>query len=124
MYAPIPITQDNIHLAVREWLADRVIACGIYGAIDTWNTTSVTSMTSLFRGGAKDFQDNIGNWDVSNVVTMERMFVNSNSPFDMGLSAWNVSHVENFSEMFLHASGFNEDLSSWKLASANRGEYV
>jgi hypothetical protein len=69
------------------------------GPIDTWSTTSVTNMTSLFRE-AKDFQDNIGNWDVSNVVTMKRMFVNSNNPFDMGLSAWNVSHVENLSEMF------------------------
>jgi hypothetical protein len=110
---PVPITQDNIYDAVREWLDDRDIACSIYGPIDAWNTTSVTNMTKLFSG-AEDFQGNIVNWDVSNVVDMERMFMGWNSPFpfDMDLSAWNVSHVENFYQMFW-GSSFADTIQCW-----------
>lgn len=107
---PVPITQENIHNAVREWLDDRDVACSIYGPIDAWNTTSVTNMTKLFVGSG-DFQGNIANWDVSNVVTMERMFRYWNL-FDMDLSAWNVSHVESFYEMF-RGSSFANALQCW-----------
>jgi hypothetical protein len=111
MYAPIPITQENIHHAVREWLSDRDVACSIYGPIDAWNTTSVTNMKSLFQD-ANGFQGNIGKWDVSNVVTMERMFAGWRSPFDMNLSAWNVSHVENFRMMFWSVN-FADTIQCW-----------
>ena len=53
---PVPITQDNIHDAVREWLDDRDIACGIYGPIDAWNTTSVTNMARLFSNAESNVE--------------------------------------------------------------------
>ena len=44
-----------------------------YGHINTWNTTGVTNMHSLFESKV-GFDENISNWDTSRVTDMKRMF--------------------------------------------------
>ena len=44
-----------------------------YGHINTWNTTGVTDMHSLFESKV-GFDENISNWDTSRVTDMKRMF--------------------------------------------------
>ena len=74
-----------------------------------WNTSTITSMTSMFNG-ASLFNQNIGSWNTSNVTTMASMFYLATS-FNQDLSAWNVSKVTTFglsftSGMFGGASSF------------------
>ena len=44
-----------------------------YGHINTWNTTGVTDMHSLFESKV-GFDENISKWDTSRVTDMSRMF--------------------------------------------------
>ena len=68
-----PLTDDNIHDAVKLWCDDRKSAEIQYGHISHWDTSAVTNMKDLFRH-KNMFNDDISQWNVSNVTTMEAMF--------------------------------------------------
>ncbi len=101
--------------AVDLWCTDRNAAIKLYGAISTWDTSSVTDMRALFRN-QKEFNDNISNWNVANVIDMTSMFKAASS-FNQSLNHWNVAKVTNMDSMFRKASSFNQSLNSWNVDS-------
>ena len=78
--------------------------------ISHWDTSSVTSMLSMFEGALK-FNQDIGSWDTSKVTTMEEMFWEA-TVFNQDLS-WDVSKVMNMDSMFTAATVFNQDIGRW-----------
>ncbi len=87
-----------------------------YG-IDTWDTSNVINMHSMFNmgdvlGASSTFNIDISDWDTSNVEIMTYMFNNSRA-FNRDISRWDVSNVINMDYMFNDAILFNQDLSSW-----------
>lgn len=52
------MTNALIRQAVLAWCRDREAAKKKYGAIEDWDTSSVTNMHGLFRG-ENEFNDNI-----------------------------------------------------------------
>ena len=86
------------------------------GDVSHWDTSSVTSMRSLFFRGV-GFSNDLSAWDTSSVVDMGRMFANA-SDFNGDISTWDVSNVKYFDYMFNDADFFNGDLSSWDVSSA------
>ena len=90
--------------------------------IGSWNVSSVTDMSNMFRGTTSAFNQDIGSWNTSSVTTMNAMFYDSTS-FNKDIGNWNVSLVHNrnnnygFAGMFRNASAFNQDLSGWCVQS-------
>ncbi|CAM1344933.1 BspA family leucine-rich repeat surface protein [Tenacibaculum amylolyticum] len=122
---------------------------GVSGTLDFsgWNTSSVTTMKSMFFQGDNFTGANIGNWDVGKVTDFNGMFTNApifnenlngwnvgefvTGAIDMGsmflgafkfnspLNNWDVSKVTRFIQMFFGASDFNQDLGSWDISSGS-----
>ena len=65
------------------------------GHISTWDVSSVTNMSELFKNKTY-FNDDISNWIQSNVTDMESMFSGVSS-FNQPLENWNVSNVTDVS---------------------------
>ena len=83
--------------------------------INSWNTSAVTNMSSMF-GGAGAFNQNIGLWNTASVTDMSRIFSNA-SAFNQNIGSWNTSAVTNMSYMFYYAGAFNQDISSWNTSA-------
>ena len=66
---------------------------------------------------ATAFNQNINSWDTSSVTDMHTMFDNA-SAFNGDISSWDTSSVINMSYMFNGASAFNQNISSWDTSSA------
>ncbi|MCA6423366.1 MAG: BspA family leucine-rich repeat surface protein, partial [Flavobacterium sp.] len=79
--------------------------------INSWNTSAVTIMTSMFNG-ALSFNQSIGSWNTASVITMQNMFVWASS-FNQNIGSWNTGSVTNMSSMFSSASSFNQNIGSW-----------
>jgi surface protein len=79
------------------------------GANWGWNTSNVTSMSSMFNG-ASQFNQNIGSWNTRNVTNMSQMF-RSASTFNQDIGSWNTSNVTTMANMFNGASAFNRNIS-------------
>ncbi|WP_301007749.1 MULTISPECIES: BspA family leucine-rich repeat surface protein [Helicobacter] len=79
------------------------------------DTSEVTSMRALFENSNRPNEkfQGIETWDTSNVTTMESMFAWC-LDFDQDISDWNVEKVKNFSCMFRHAESFNAPIEKWK----------
>jgi surface protein len=62
--------------------------------ISSWDTSSVTNMSSLFNGfnDPMAFNQPIGSWDTSNVTNMNGIMRNCNS-LDQDLSNWDLTAV-------------------------------
>ena len=51
---------------------------GVHGAIEEWDVSRLTDMSSIFMG-ATSFNGDISKWDVSGVTNMEAMFNDANA---------------------------------------------
>ena len=83
--------------------------------INSWNTSSVTTMYNMFSG-ASAFNQNIGSWNTSAVTDMAQIF-NEAPAFNQNIGSWNTGAVTNMSFMFSGASTFNQNIGSWNTAS-------
>jgi surface protein len=99
--------------AVNLWISDNNSAITTYREINTWDTSLITDMSSLFTN--TEFNDDISNWDVSNVTNMYNMFSDNNS-FNQIISSWTTSKVSNMQQMFSNATEFNQNLSNWNVS--------
>ena len=116
------IVFDNVTLitAVDAWLNNPTTATNIYGDINTWDTSQVTSMSNLFsqtrNPAAASFNDDISEWDTSNVNYMSRMFLKA-AAFNQNIGSWDTSRVTDMSVMFKNATAFDQDIGSWDTSS-------
>lgn len=83
--------------------------------INTWNTTTVTNMATMFSQ-ASVFNQNIGSWNTGAVTNMAFMFEQA-SLFNQNIGSWNTSSVTNMGSMFHGARAFDQDIGSWNTAS-------
>jgi surface protein len=83
---------------------------GDQGNMNSWDTSSVTNMDSMFRE-ATSFNQPIGDWDVSSVTNMASMFYNQDT-FDQDIGSWDTSNVTNMINMFWGHLNFNNGGSS------------
>ena len=86
--------------------------------ISQWNTSSVTSMNSMFFNN-HDFNQDINQWDVSNVTVMNYMFAIGGGswgsqpfPFNQNLNNWNVDNVT-------ECTSFSYNRTGWTLPQPN-----
>ena len=119
-----PTTKAELQSAVNGWIDGTITAdspvpseqgSGTYGAMNTWDVSLITDMSSLFDG-KQNFNEDISNWNVSNVTNMSFMFYEASS-FNQDISSWDTSSVTNMGYMFEEASSFNQDISSWDVSS-------
>jgi len=111
-----PEDRDELKDAVDEWIDDSDSANSTYGTIDTWDTSLITDMSSVFS--YTSFNGDISDWDVSSVTTMHSMFEYADS-FNQDISDWDVSSVTNMNGMFSNAENFNQDISDWDISNVN-----
>ena len=91
---------------------------GITGLpINSWDTSSVTNMSSMFYG-AIEFNQPLNSWNTSNVTNTSSMFRNA-IKFNQSINSWNTSLVVNMNSMFLGAREFNQPLNLWKTSSVS-----
>jgi len=67
------VTESNIFSAVDKWRYDKFDALALYGPISDWTLTDVYTMKDLFKDYT-DFNEDISRWNTSTVTTMESMF--------------------------------------------------
>jgi surface protein len=79
--------------------------------IGTWNTASVTNMSSLFER-ASAFNQPIGTWNTGNVTDMNSMFFKSEA-FNQPIGSWNTANVTNMNSMISAAKVFNQPIGNW-----------
>ena len=108
--------------------------------ISNWNTSKVTTTSSLF-GGQYKFNQDIGTkvvtvsgssyiaWDTSNVTIMNSMFTNLvvDGEFNNGgspsIGNWNTSRVTSMNQLFTGQPNFNQDIST-KVVTVSGSPYV
>lgn len=82
-----------------------------------WDTSNVTSMTSMFQSSA--FNQDIASWNTSNVSAMSNLFYgntafnNGGQPLVTTSGGWNTSSATNMSGMFRDVGSFNQNVASW-----------
>ena len=84
--------------------------------LDTWDTSNVTDMTTMFLGSSGVEKLNISNLNTKNVTSMNGMFSNlEGSGFkDLDLSKWDTSNVTDINRMFtLNYSTEKINVSNW-----------
>ena len=79
--------------------------------ISLWDTSNVTTMSSMFYK-ASSFNQDIGNWNVSKVTSMARMF-NEADVFNQYIGNWKTSNVTSMQGMFIDSKDFNQDIGRW-----------
>eukprot|EP00985_Skeletonema_marinoi_P023460 scaffold15687_cov85-Skeletonema_marinoi.AAC.1 len=114
---------DTLNPNITAWDTSSVTTMYsmFYGAsafnqdISSWDTSSVTNMFYMFHG-ASAFNQDISTWDTSSVTTMWGMFYQA-STFNQDISSWDTSKVTSMGYMFVFASAFNQNISSWDTSS-------
>ena len=113
-----PITDENIHRLVKEYLTNAI--SGLPN-ISGWDVSNVTNMKNLFEN-YEYFDENLGSWDVSNVENMYRMFSRCTNYMGDGLDAWGkkVGKVIDMSSMFNKCENLIVNLGSWDVSNVEK----
>ncbi|HEG2942009.1 TPA: DUF285 domain-containing protein [Campylobacter jejuni] len=77
--------------------------------------SKITDMSKLFQNSTRTDFSGIETWNTSNVENMFSMFEGCKT-FNQDISGWYVSNVENMAYMFSGCKTFNQDLSSWEVS--------
>ena len=96
---------------------------GVGLGLDSWNTSSVTSIGQIFWQTGS-FNQTVGSWDMSSCTDFSLAF--STNSFNnggvggvgVGMDNWDVSAGTTFSEMFRGAS-FNQEIGNWSFRPSN-----
>ena len=127
---PIPLTDDNIVMALSICLAESPIfgLCQNYasisgfGTLPDMDTSMVTHTRGLFSSNTY-FNGNIMSWNVSSVTDMGYMFFYA-SAFNQAIGSWNTEKVTNMQYMFSHASVFDQDIGDWNTEKVTTMQYM
>ena len=106
-----PNDNDTLKTAVNSWIDNKSYAITTYGDINTWDTSQIDDMSSLFNGKSR-FNSDISNWNTSNVTSMSGMF-QSAEIFNQDIGNWDTSNVTSMYGMFQSATKFNQDIGNW-----------
>jgi surface protein len=96
-----------------------------YVDVSNWNTSKVTTMSSMFQVGEKHAGNGqlreilgLGDLDVSNVTDMTCMFYGAGNMTYYDVARWDVSKVESMNHMFCDNYELKSlDLSAWDVSS-------
>jgi surface protein len=118
---PLPITNNNIHFAVKEWVHDRDAALAKFGHIGDWNTSLVYDMSHLFSWervpDLSQFNDSIAMWDTHMVTNLSHTFF-GNAVMNFDLAKWDVSRVVDMTACFANTQHYQgHDLRTWNTAN-------
>ena len=108
------MTDDNIHSAVYLWFTENDLAKALFGDVELWDTSRVTSMDQLFRT-ASSFNADLSLWNTSQVTSMYYTFAEAFS-FNGVITQWNTNSVTEISHLFFQAKAFNQSLC-WNLST-------
>ena len=100
-----PTTKEEL----RTWIEEYCRGEKNHGEPNTWDVTSVTDMSRLFRG-LETFNAPIGQWDTSQVTDMREMFAGATA-FNQPLTFTDTSQVTDMGFMFRGATSFNQTLN-------------
>ena len=79
-----------------------------------WDTSSVTTMCSMFRGLSSLKSLDASGWDTSKVTSMQSMFASCKSLQSIYVSKWDTSSVTNMLELFANCYKLQYiDVSNW-----------
>jgi surface protein len=110
-----PATKTELQNAVNLWTSNivgaREQAIFTYGNIDTWDTSKITDMTSLFQDKTS-FNDPLTSWDTSKVTNMSGMFYGC-TDFNKSVSNFDTSLVTTMEQMFRSCTKFNKSVSNF-----------
>ena len=101
---------------IDEWIAGgarRAAVVALYGEIENWDVSDVTTMRYLFYN-RDTFNADISKWQVSKVTDMGNMF-NIARAFDCDIGDWDVSNVLDMRYMFRLTTWSAVDLSKWQV---------
>ena len=84
--------------------------------LDTWDTSNVKDMSYMFNG-CKNLNADLSGWNVSNVIWMPQMFYKCEK-LNSDISRWDVSNVRNMDSMFYGCTSLEQDLSGWDIQNA------
>ena len=110
-----PGNDTELRQAVNAWFDNNAQALINYGAIGTWDITSVGVSLNLLFQNRSTFNDDISAWDVSNISSMREMFEGATN-FNQDISSWNMSNVTTTRMMFKGATNFNQPIGSWNVS--------
>ena len=83
--------------------------------ISDWDTSSVTTMSSMFYGCSSLTSLDVSNWKTSSVTTMGSMFQNCSKLTSLDLSGWDTLKVTTMQGMFAGCSSLTSlDVSHFK----------
>jgi Mycoplasma protein of unknown function, DUF285 len=105
---------SSIRDAVQLWngnAQDRADAVKLYGPMEDWDTSRVTSFAGLFRGQHRFQGEGLHKWDTSKVTSMSDAFSGCSDFHSTKPLKWNTTAVTTMSRMFLSAISFNGNLS-------------
>ena len=98
--------------------------------IGSWDTSTVTSMSYLFRNaetfkgdqGDDPGQVGIGDWDTSQVTTLLGTFKGA-AEFNADVGAWDTSRVVNMKSVFTDAVIFDQPIGAWDVSQVTKLEF-
>ena len=116
------LTSSAIKRAAWDWINfGKSNATKIWGAIESWDTSLVTSLFAVFsesRVGPKAQEwsgADLTKWDTGNVVSFEQMF-KGNSKFNGNVSTFQLQKATHLGEMFRGCTSFNGELGTWQVS--------
>ena len=119
------ITYSDIKRAAWDWINfGKSNATKIWGAIEDWDTSLVTSMFALFsesRVGpkAKEWSGaDLTKWDTGNVMSFEQMF-KGNSKINGNVGTFQIQKATHLGEMFRGCTSFNGELGTWQVSKVS-----
>ena len=120
-------TESDIKRAAWDWINfGKTNATKIWGNIEDWDTSRVTSMDKLFsesRVGPKVKEwvgADLTKWDTGNVVGNGYAFMfEGNSKFNGDVSTFQLQKVTHVAEMFQGCTSFNGELGTWDVSKVS-----
>ena len=101
---------------------------GSEGNMNSWDTSSVTNFTNIFKGNNATFDQDLSNWDMSSATSMASMFDGWSQGHDFnnggstGINNWDTSNVTDMNSMFrAYDAGqtmiFAQDIGNWDVGN-------
>ncbi|WP_285015601.1 BspA family leucine-rich repeat surface protein [Lactococcus garvieae] len=107
------------------WLFSTLSNLREFSGISNFDTSNVTDMSFMFRGGKSLMNLDLSSFDLSNVTSMFGMFEGVSSLTNLDLSSFDTSSVTTMTAMFREASSLRDlDLSGFDTSNVTDMSYM